>query len=75
MEQIIVKIIKSINENVQFSNDEDLFVKGIIDSFAVVNLVAEIEESFKIEFEAEEIVPENFQSVKAIVDFLHGKMG
>ena len=38
----------------------------ILDSFGVISLVAELGETFDIEIEASEIVPQNFNSVKAI---------
>lgn len=67
MKQKIINMIKKINSDVIFEENSDLFAKGIIDSFAVVTLVSEIEEKFNIELEAEEIIPENFQTINAIM--------
>ena len=38
----------------------------ILDSFGVISLVAELDETFDIEIEASEIIPQNFNSVQAI---------
>lgn len=67
MKQKIINMIKKFNTDGIFEENSDLFAKGIIDSFAVVTLVSEIEEKFNIELEAEDIIPENFQTINAIM--------
>ena len=37
---------------------------GLLESFDVITLIAEIEDQFGIEVPAEEIMPENFNSAK-----------
>jgi acyl carrier protein len=52
-------------------NDQDnLITTGVIDSLAVMQLVAFIEESFSIKVKDEDIVPENFESIEAISVFI-----
>jgi acyl carrier protein len=52
-------------------NDQDnLITTGVIDSLAVMQLVAFIEESFSIKVKDEDIVPENFESIEAISVFV-----
>ena len=50
-----------------------LFEKGIIDSTGVLELVAFIEENFKITISDEELVQDNFSSLTAIEKFLQSK--
>jgi acyl carrier protein len=53
--------------------DTQLFEKGIIDSTGVLELVAFIEENFKISVADEELVQDNFSSLTAIEKFLQSK--
>lgn len=53
--------------------DTPLFEKGIIDSTGVLELVAFIEENFKVTVSDDELVQDNFSSLIAIEKFLHSK--
>jgi acyl carrier protein len=53
--------------------DTSLFEKGIIDSTGVLELVAFIEENYKITVTDEELVQDNFSSLTAIEKFLQSK--
>jgi acyl carrier protein len=50
--------------------DEDLLGSGIIDSLAILKLVTFLEETFGIKVNDEDIVPENFQNLKSIVEYV-----
>ncbi|MDD5701348.1 MAG: acyl carrier protein [Dehalococcoidales bacterium] len=56
--------------------DDDLsfLEKGIIDSTGVMELVSFLETTFDIRLEDEEIIPDNFDSVNKLVNFIHQKM-
>ena len=56
-----------------FDDDHDLLASGIIDSLGVTELVAFLEERFRVTIDSEEIVPENFRSVSGIEAFLGRK--
>ena len=70
MHETIKKIIINIAGTVPDNPEVDLLKEGIIDSFDIVNIVANIEEKFAIEIDAEEIVPENFLSINTMVDLV-----
>lgn len=56
--------------------DEDSFMEaGIIDSTGVLELLEFIEESFQIQVEDEEVVPENLDSLAKLTAFIQRKMG
>lgn len=54
-------------------DDEPLFESGIIDSLGVLQLVSFIEDRFGIHVEDEDLVPENFDTIKRIVEFVENK--
>ena len=53
--------------------DDDLIGSGILDSLAIVQLVAHLEERCGIEVGADEITPENFGSVRRLAAYLAEK--
>jgi acyl carrier protein len=56
--------------------DEASFVEeGVIDSMNVMELILFVEENFSIEVADEEIVPDNFNSVSKIADYIRRKHG
>ena len=62
----IIEILKSIRSDVDFEKEENLMDDGILDSFDVVSIVAELCDAFDITITVEDMEPENFNSVKAI---------
>ncbi len=45
---------------------DSLYQRGLLDSQAVINMVAFCEETFDIEIRDEDVVPENFESLRAL---------
>jgi len=75
------QIITFLKENfitgrndVKLENDASLIDNGIIDSTGVLELVMFMEETFSIEIDDEELIPENLDTINNIVKFL-GKKG
>lgn len=65
MEQII-EILRELHPDVDFENCTTLIDDKIIDSFDIVTLISELSEEFDVVIPVEEIIPENFNSAKAI---------
>ena len=62
----LMKILWEINPDIDFETENALIDGGLLDSFDIVTLVAEIDDAFGIEIPAEALIPENFNSAKAI---------
>lgn len=56
-----------------FNDNYNLIDGGILDSLAIMNLIAWLEKHYAIEFDEGDIVLENFNSVNALVDFVQKK--
>lgn len=65
MEQLL-DILAELHPDVDFTTEEQLIDNKILDSFDIVTLVAEIDAEFDVAIPAEELVPENFNSAKAL---------
>lgn len=66
MKEKILAILKEIQPDFAFEDGVDFIEEGYLDSFDIVQLVAELEGQFKIVISALDIVPENFNSIDAI---------
>ena len=63
----LMKILWEINPDIDFETEDALIDGGMLDSFDIVTLVAEIDDAFGIEIPSEALIPENFNSAKAIL--------
>ncbi len=54
-------------------NDDSFLEKGIIDSTGILELVMFIEETYDIEVEDDEVIPENFDSIDRLSAYIRKK--
>ena len=62
----LIEILEEIEDGVDYENCTTLIDDGILDSLAIISLVAEVEDEFDVQIPTVEIVPSNFNSAKAI---------
>lgn len=62
----LLEILKSVRSDIDFENEQKLMDDGIIDSFDIVGIVAEICEEFDVTITVDMLEPENFNSAKAM---------
>ena len=62
----ILEILKDLHPDVDFESCDTLIDDGILDSFDIVTIIAEISDAFDVKIGAEQIVPENFNSAEAL---------
>lgn len=62
----LLAILYDLNPDVDFKTEDALIDGGILDSFDIVSLVAEIDDAFCVEIPAEALTAENFNSAQAL---------
>lgn len=62
----LIEILENVKPDVDFENCETLIDEGLLDSFSILAIVGEINDEFDVEISAPDIVPENFNSAKAL---------
>lgn len=65
MEELI-NILSDLHPDVDFETEDKLIDDMILDSFDIVTLISEISNHFDVMIAAEHIIPENFNSAKAL---------
>ena len=62
----LLKILSNIHPEVDFETQDNLVSDKILDSFDIVTLITEITEVSEVTIRARDIVPENFNSARAL---------
>lgn len=66
MENKILSILSRIRPEFDFQKSTSFVDDGMLDSFDIVNLVTELDETYSISIEGIDIVPENFANLDTI---------
>lgn len=73
IERFIVDEIMLADSSTKIDPDDSLISSGVLDSLALLRLIAFIEEQFGIIIEDSEVVPENLETVNDIKTFIEQK--
>ena len=58
----------------EFSDDDSFLDKGVLDSLGILSLVSFIQQEYGIEISDQELVPDNWDSVRRAAQFVHRKL-
>ena len=62
----LMEILEDVQPDVDFESCDTLINDGMLDSFAILSIVSELEDQFEISVSPADIIPENFNSAQAI---------
>lgn len=62
----LLEILNDINPDVDYETEDRLIDGKIYDSFSIITLISNISDAFDIELGPEHLIPENFNSAKAM---------
>lgn len=58
----LLEILNEIDDTIDYETETGLIDDHLLDSFAIISLVSELEDAFDISIDAAEMTPENFNS-------------
>ena len=67
---LFLDILTEVNSDVDYETCDTLVDDGILDSFDIVSIVGELNDTFDINITPVDIVPENFNSAEAMWDMI-----
>ena len=73
IEQFIVNEIMLGDKTTKIDPSESLISSGVLDSLALLRLIAFLEEQFNITVEDSDVVPENLETINDVVAFVEEK--
>jgi acyl carrier protein len=62
----LLEILQELHDDIDFDTHETLIDDKVIDSFDIITLIAEVDDRIGVTIPPEELVPENFNSYRAI---------
>lgn len=68
-------MLEEIRPDVDFRSVNALVSDGYIDSFDIVTIIASIEDGFSVEIPVDSMLPENFDSVEAMMKLINAAKG
>lgn len=68
--EALLEILTDLHPEVDFETCHTLVDDSIIDSFDIVTIVSEINDAYDVVIPAEEIIPDNFNSVRALYELI-----
>lgn len=70
----LISILSDVCPDVDFENETSLIDDGLIESLDIVAIVTEIMAEFDVEISVDDLLPENFNSVDAILAMIGEKL-
>ena len=71
MKTKLIEILNEIRPEFDFTVEVDFIEEGMLDSFDLVSLVDSIEAEFGVAISGMDIIPENFNSIDAIINVIN----
>lgn len=66
----LMSILKELRPEIDFSAEKKLIDEGILDSFDMVSLIGELNESFGVEITFDDMEPDNFNSAEQMYQMI-----
>ena len=70
MRERLLALLEDIRPDVNFENEEKLIDDGILDSFDIISVAQEISETFDVDVKVEDLEPENFNTIDAMIELI-----
>jgi acyl carrier protein len=73
-QRVLARLVRAAsNTSADFEIDESLFDSGVLDSFALADLVSAIEKEFHISIPDSDLSPKKFESIARIERYLDSR--
>ncbi|MDD4200806.1 MAG: phosphopantetheine-binding protein [Eubacteriales bacterium] len=70
MRETVLEILTEIRGDIDFDNETKLIDDSILASLDIVAIVSEFNDEFDVEISVEDLVPENFNSLDAMIKLI-----
>lgn len=65
-----IALLEDVRDDIDFMNVTDLIDDKLLSSFDIIQIIAAIDDEYDIAIPATEIIPENFNSAKAMYELV-----
>lgn len=71
MREELLILLEDVRPDVDFDSERQLIDDGVLDSFDIISIMQVIEEKYGVEIDIDNLEPENFNSVEAMMNLIH----
>jgi acyl carrier protein len=64
-----------LERGVDLAPEEDIFTSGMVDSIAMMQTIAFVEKEFRCKIPPQDLVPENFRTIRTMAGYLEELAG
>ena len=73
MRETLLDILRDVCPDVDFERETSLIDDGLLESLDIVSIVTGIMDEFDVEINVDDLLPENFNSVGAMLELIESK--
>ena len=66
MREELLDLLETTCPKIDFENEDALIDDGLLDSYAVLSIIAAISEKYDVEFDADDVLPETLNNLDCI---------
>ena len=70
MREKILAVLEEIRPDVDFVNEKLLIDDSILDSFDIISIVNEFNNTFDVDIDVEDLEPDNFNTIEAMQELI-----
>ena len=70
MKEKLLALLEDIRPDVDFENEKKLIDGKVLDSFDIISIVQEMNDTFDIDINVEDLEPDNFNTVDAMIELI-----
>lgn len=70
MKEQLLQLLKEARPDVDFEKEDKLIDNSMLDSFDIIQIVMDMNETFGIEINVEDLQPENFNSIQGMLELI-----
>ena len=73
MRESLLEILRDVCPDVDFERETSLIDDGLLESLDIVSIVTGIMDEFDVELNVDDLLPENFNSVDAMLELIRSR--
>ncbi len=70
MREQLLALLEEIRPDVEFEKEKKLIDESILDSFDIISIVQEMNDTFDVEIDVDDLEPDNFNTVDAMIELI-----
>lgn len=70
MKEQLLQLLKETRPDIDFEKEKKLIDDNVLDSFDIIQIVMEMNETFDIEIQVEDLEPDNFNSIEGMMELI-----